>query len=136
MGFLDHQETLRENNSENNENKLKEVIIKFKDGSGKEITVNKNCVKRMYRDAMSRVLIVVDEVAELTQPGGIKTEEGKREDAMKQEIIAGIQSITQLGRSAGIHCILATQRNDSGVIPGIIQNNPLWTETKILTKND
>ena len=67
---------------------------------------------------MPRLLIVVDEIAELTQKGGIKTAEGKAEDALKDEIISNIQSITQLGRSSGIHCILCTQRNDASVIPG------------------
>ena len=74
------------------------------------IPVNKNCVDKVYTDSMPRLLIVVDEIAELTQKGGIKTAEGKAEDALKDEIISNIQSITQLGRSSGIHCILCTQR--------------------------
>ena len=83
---------------------------------------------------MPRLLIVVDEIAELTQKGGIKTTEGKAEDALKDEIISNIQSITQLGRSSGIHCILCTQRNDASVIPGIIQNNPLALDTMVEVK--
>lgn len=74
------------------------------------IPVNKNCVDKCYTDAMPRLLIVCDEIAELTQKSGIKTAEGKNEDALKDEIISNIQSITQLGRSSGIHCILCTQR--------------------------
>lgn len=74
------------------------------------ITVNKHCVDKVYSDAMPRLLIVCDEIAELTGKSGIKTTEGKAEDALKDEIISNIQSITQLGRSAGIHCILCTQR--------------------------
>jgi DNA segregation ATPase FtsK/SpoIIIE-like protein len=80
---------------------------------------------------MSRLLIVVDEIAELTQKSGIKTAEGKAEDQSKDEIISNIQSLTQLGRSAGLHCILCTQRNDVTVIPGIIQNNPLSLDTLV-----
>lgn len=79
------------------------------------IPVNKNCVDKVYTDEMPRLLIVVDEIAELTQKSGIKTTEGKNEDALKDEIISNIQSITQLGRSAGIHCILCTQRNDAAL---------------------
>lgn len=98
------------------------------------IPVNRNCVDKCYTDEMPRLLIVVDEIAELTTKSGLKTAEGKAEDALKDEIISNIQSITQLGRSAGIHCILCTQRNDASVIPGIIQNNPLsigtWVEIK------
>ena len=82
------------------------------------IPVNKNCVDKVYTDEMPRLLIVVDEIAELTQKSGIKTTEGKNEDALKDEIISNIQSITQLGRSAGIHTILCTQRNDATVLPG------------------
>lgn len=79
------------------------------------IPVNKNCVDKCYTDEMPRLLIVVDEIAELTGKSGIKTTEGKAEDALKDEIISNIQSITQLGRSAGIHCILCTQRNDAAL---------------------
>ena len=79
------------------------------------IPVNKNCVDKCYTDEMPRLLIVVDEIAELTQHSGIKTADGKAEDALKDEIISNIQSITQLGRSAGIHCILCTQRNDAAL---------------------
>lgn len=99
------------------------------------IPVNKNCVDKVYTDSMPRLLIVVDEIAELTQKGGIKTAEGKAEDALKDEIISNIQSITQLGRSSGIHCILCTQRNDASVIPGIIQNNPLSLDTLVEVKD-
>ena len=79
------------------------------------IPINKNCVDKCYTDEMPRLLIVVDEIAELTGKSGIKTEDGKREDALKDEIISNIQSITQLGRSSGIHCILCTQRNDAAI---------------------
>lgn len=82
------------------------------------IPVNKNCVDKVYTDSMPRLLIVCDEIAELTGKSGIKTTEGRNEDALKDEIISNIQSITQLGRSAGIHCILCTQRNDATVLPG------------------
>jgi len=79
------------------------------------IPVNKNCVDKCYTDEMPRLLIIVDEIAELTQKSGIKTTEGKNEDALKDEIISHIQSITQLGRSSGVHCILCTQRNDAAL---------------------
>ena len=79
------------------------------------IPINKNCVDKCYADEMPRLLIVCDEIAELTGKSGIKNEEGRREDALKDEIISNIQSLTQLGRSAGIHCILCTQRNDAAL---------------------
>ncbi|MEE3344228.1 MAG: hypothetical protein VZS44_09080 [Bacilli bacterium] len=99
------------------------------------LPVNKNCVDKCYTDAMPRLLIVVDEIAELTQKSGIKTTEGKAEDALKDEIMSNIQSITQLGRSAGMHMILCTQRNDATVISGLIQNNPLSLDTMVVVKD-
>jgi DNA segregation ATPase FtsK/SpoIIIE-like protein len=99
------------------------------------IPVNKNSVDKCYTDSMPRLLIVVDEIAELTQKSGIKTTEGKAEDALKDEIMSNIQSITQLGRSAGIHMILCTQRNDATVISGLIQNNPLSLDTMVEVKD-
>lgn len=98
------------------------------------IPINKHSVDKCYTDSMPRLLIVVDEIAELTGKSGIKTTEGKAEDALKDEILSNIQSITQLGRSAGIHMILCTQRNDATVIPGIIQNNPLSIDTLVEVK--
>ena len=99
------------------------------------IPVNKNCVDKCYADEMKRLLIVCDEIAELTGKSGIKTAEGKEEDALKDEIISNIQSITQLGRSSGVHCILCTQRNDSAILPGVIQNNPLSLDTLVEVKS-
>lgn len=103
------------------------------------IPINKNCVDKCYTDEMPRLLIVCDEIAELTSHSNIKTTEGKAEDALKDEIISNIQSITQLGRSAGIHCILCTQRNDAALDKNyklqIKRNNEIkdiyWYELKI-----
>ena len=99
------------------------------------LPINKNSVDKCYSDSMPRLLIVVDEIAELTQKSGVKTTEGKAEDALKDEIMSNIQSITQLGRSAGIHMILCTQRNDATVISGLIQNNPLSLDTLVEVKD-
>lgn len=92
-------------------------------------------VNRIYEDGVgARLVIIADEIAELLQPTGTKNEAGKQEDALKQEISMIIQSITQLGRSAGVHCVLCTQRNDANLISGIIQNNSLFIDTKVLVK--
>lgn len=98
------------------------------------IPINKHSVDKCYTDSMPRLLIVCDEIAELTMKSGIKTTEGKAEDALRDEIMSNIASITQLGRSSGIHCILCTQRNDAAVIPGMIQNNPLSIDTLVEIK--
>lgn len=92
-------------------------------------------INRIYEDGVgARLVIIADEIAELLQPTGTKNEAGKQEDALKQEISMIIQSITQLGRSAGVHCVLCTQRNDANLISGIIQNNSLFIDTKVLVK--
>lgn len=84
------------------------------------IPINKHCVDKCYADSMPRLLIVCDEIAELTMKSGIKTTEGKNEDALKDEIISNIASITQLGRSSGIHTILCTQRCETFTIEKIV----------------
>ena len=112
MGWMDHQDKGSQAKAKI-EVQLPELEIQL-DGEH-WIPVNKNCVDKCYTDEMPRLLIVVDEIAELTGKSGIKTTEGKAEDALKAEILSNIQSITQLGRSAGIHCILCTQRNDAAL---------------------
>ena len=112
MGWMDHQD-MGSNAKAKTEVKLPELEVCI-DGEH-WIPVNKHSVDKCYTDSMPRLLIVVDEIAELTQKSGIKTTEGKREDALKDEIMSNIQSITQLGRSSGIHCILCTQRNDAAI---------------------
>ena len=79
---------------------------------------------------------MLDECAELIEPSGVKTLEGKEEDALKQEIVGLIKSITQLGRSSGMHCILATQRNDASIIPGVIQSNSLSVNTRLRIRRE
>lgn len=135
MSMFDHQDTVQTGSGAVKESGMPELQVKLP-GCDDYIIVNKNICKRIYKDSFSKFLVVVDEVAELLQPSGVKTEEGKAEDALKQEIVGHIQSITQLGRSAGIHMILATQRNDSSIIPGVIQNNPLEIHTKLVVERE
>lgn len=134
MGWLDHQEKSQGSGGVMKLDESPNVEVQLP-GCEDWIPVNKNQVKRIYSDDLGgSLLIVVDEVAELLMPTGVKTEAGKEEDALKQECVQIIQSITQLGRSAGIHMILATQRNDAKLIPGVIQNNPVSLDTRIRIK--
>lgn len=92
-------------------------------------------IRRVYNDDIgARLLIIIDEATELLQPTGVKSEAGKEEDGLKQEISMIIQSITQLGRAAGVHVALAMQRNDKSILGGIIQNNALSLSTKVLVR--
>lgn len=61
---------------------------------------------------MSRIVIVFDEMAELTG-------EGKATQRAHQLL----KSLTSLGRAAGIHCVICTQRPNVAVIPGNIKDN-------------
>lgn len=121
---------------QNSEPMNKQIGLEVKlPGCDEFVPLGKAQYNRIYSDDLGpRLLVIADECAELLEPSGVKTTEGKEEDAMKQEIVMLIKSVTQLGRSAGIHMALATQRNDASIIPGVIQNNPLNLDTKIKVK--
>lgn len=131
MSFLDNfkQKEIKEENIK----KKKQLGLEIKlPGCDEFVPLGKSQYNRVYLDDLGpRLLIIVDEAAELLEPSGVKTEEGKEEDAMKQETVGLMKSITQLGRSAGIHMIVCTQRNDASIIPGVIQNNPLHIKTRL-----
>lgn len=136
MGWLDHQEKAQEGPGATKGESLKTLEVKLPGGSD-FIKINKNVVRRVYSDDLGGpLLIIIDEAAELLMKSKVKSEEGKEEDALKSEIESIIQSITQLGRSAGIHCLICTQRNDASLINGIIQNNCLSIDTKVLVNEN
>lgn len=64
------------------------------------------------------LMVMVDEAGELLSPSGIKSDEGKEEDALKAEASLIIGSIARLGRAAGVHLVIATQRPDAKLIAG------------------
>lgn len=51
------------------------------------------------------------------------TDEGKAEDELKGEAQMIIGSIARLGRAAGVHLVIATQRPDAKLIPGETRDN-------------
>lgn len=51
------------------------------------------------------------------------TDEGKAEDELKGEAQMLIGSIARLGRAAGVHLVIATQRPDASLIPGETRDN-------------
>lgn len=63
---------------------------------------------------LSRLVVIVDEFAEI---GGIL------DNKLLNRLMALIESLTRIGRAAGIHFIFATQRPDVSVVPGQIRNN-------------
>ncbi len=69
------------------------------------------------------LLLMVDETFALLSPTGIKSDEGKAQDEMKARIGILLGQIARLGRAAGVHMILATQRPDAKVLPGEVKAN-------------
>ena len=74
-------------------------------------------------DPPPAVMLMVDETYNLLAPEGIKSDEGKERDALHAQAAGLIGSIARLGRAAGVHMVLATQRPDAKVIPGETRNN-------------
>lgn len=87
------------------------------------IPVNANCVDYIYEDAMPLLVILCDEMAELTMKSGSKTPDGKEEDAMRDEIVSLLTSIAQLGRSSGILLQVATQKPNATTINTQLRSN-------------
>jgi S-DNA-T family DNA segregation ATPase FtsK/SpoIIIE len=67
----------------------------------------------------------VDEIAELLDRSGGKSDEAKEQDAMRDECSAIFESIARLGRAMGVHLLYATQRNDASLISGQVRNNTM-----------
>lgn len=77
------------------------------------------------------LMVMVDEYGEAASPTGTKTDEGKADDAMKGEIQMLVGSIARLGRAAGVHLAVATQRPDAKMLPG--ETKFLDIKTPIIT---
>ena len=69
------------------------------------------------------LLVMIDEWAQLTGDSKAITEEAKAEQQKKGEIVALTQSITQLGRAAGVVMVLATQQPRADILPPVIKFN-------------
>ena len=74
-------------------------------------------------EKMHALMIMVDETYMFLATSGNKTDEGKEEDALKGEASKLIGEIARLGRAAGVHIVLATQRPDATVIYGELKQN-------------
>ncbi len=68
---------------------------------------------------LHRILLVIDEITELTDTTGM--DKPRKEEAAA--IVSNLATIARLGRAFGIHLIVSTQRPDAMVVPGQIKNN-------------
>lgn len=70
------------------------------------------------RQQLPRLFLIIDECADLTMSSRVKAE-----NLRAATILGGLTRVAQLGRAAGVHLILATQRPDATVLPGILRAN-------------
>lgn len=75
---------------------------------------NKKSSKKMYR-----VLLVIDELAEVIDPNSVPKEEKEIAD----EITGILSSFGRVARATGIHMIFGIQRPDANVVNGQIRSN-------------
>lgn len=72
-------------------------------------------VRHIYK----RIVIAIDEVAEVLDKTGRNREDKEQIDT----IVGYLSTIARQGRAVGIHLILSTQRPDANILPGQIKNN-------------
>ena len=96
------------------------VTVGFDDASGEPIYET----QRFEPEPMPRIVIVVDELADLMMVAG-------------KEIEHCIQRLAQMARASGIHLIMATQRPSVDVITGTIKANfPIRISFQVTSKVD
>lgn len=97
----------------------KRLFIELEAKTG-ESCPNIDAYNRLNPDhKLPRVLVVCDEVAEITDTTGLD----KPDKAVVNDIVGRLSTLARLGRAFGMHLVLGTQRPDAAVIPGQIKNN-------------
>lgn len=69
------------------------------------------------------LMLMIDEAYMFLAPEGVKTDEGKERDQLHGEATTILGEIARLGRAAGVHMVMATQRPDAAVIKGELKAN-------------
>lgn len=72
-----------------------------------------------HSDQLRRIMIVLDEIAELTDTTGLD----KPHKDLVYQTIGHLSTIARMGRAYGIHLIVGTQRPDATILPEQIKNN-------------
>lgn len=75
--------------------------------------------KKTNNPAYARIIVLVDECAEILDPTG-RTKEEKEVIA---QITSRLNTIARMGRAVGVHLIISTQRPDATAVPGSIKSN-------------
>jgi S-DNA-T family DNA segregation ATPase FtsK/SpoIIIE len=83
---------------------------KFKEKGVNNIIGYNQCFTQPAYETMSRIVVVIDEMADLILSN-------------PKEITHLLVRIAQMGRAAGIHLILSTQRPSREVLPGLLKAN-------------
>ena len=101
---------------------INEMVRRYKDMSDKGV---RNILGHNQQfPAMPYIVVVVDEMADLMLVAG-------------KEVELAVQRLAQMGRAAGIHIIVATQRPSVDVITGTVKANfPSRISLKVITKID
>lgn len=89
--------------------------------------------KNSYLDTdLKAIYLMVDELYLISGSSGVKSSEGRVEDAKRVLIMENLQLLARLGRAAGFYLFIATQRPDATVITGEFKAN---LTTRILAGN-
>jgi S-DNA-T family DNA segregation ATPase FtsK/SpoIIIE len=79
-----------------------------------------------YRDLTDpprALMLVIDEAYILLAPTGNQTSEERAKDALREEMGKKLEDIARLGRAAGIHLSISSQRPDATVFGGEFRQN-------------
>lgn len=74
-------------------------------------------------DSPPAIMFLIDEVYGFLAKSGAKSYDAIAEDKLREEALMLLIKISQLGRAAGVHLVLASQRPSADVIPSILKNN-------------
>lgn len=72
-----------------------------------------------------RLLVVVDELAQVTMLSNLKDEESKAQDELRRRAMRALEDVAALGRAAAVNLYLSTQRPDValGILSGPLKHN-------------
>lgn len=79
----------------------------------------KEYIARTNDPYCKRVILLVDECAELLDPTGRMKEDRE----LIAQITSHLNTIARMGRAVGIHLIISTQRPDMNAVPGSLKSN-------------